>query len=92
MNDVIEGEIEPRIPTLTPLPRKQGESITMDFPDAIRKVIEGKKIARISWANDDYGFVKDDFLSIFTKGAFHTWLVSQGDLEAEDWFVVKENN
>ncbi|MCR4324172.1 MAG: DUF2829 domain-containing protein [Candidatus Curtissbacteria bacterium] len=74
--------------SLTPIPRNQGESITMSFPDAMREVINGKKVARISWGNKDYGFLKGEWLTIFTKGAFHTWSVSQGDLEGEDWMVV----
>ncbi len=82
MDNVVEGEV------LTPLPRKQGESITMSFPDAIAKIIEGKKVARVSWGNDDYGLLKDGWLTIYTKGAFHTWSVSDGDMiDAEDWFV-----
>ena len=87
MDNVIEGEIEEN---LTPIPRKQGESLTMDFPDAIRQIMDGKKIARMSWNNTDYCFMKDEWLTIFREGKFHTLLVSQGDLEGNDWYVVKE--
>lgn len=83
MDEVIEGEM------LTPLPRKKGESITMSFPDAVREIINGKKVARISWGNEDYGFLKDGWLTIFTKDTFHTWSVSDGDLEGQDWIVKK---
>lgn len=86
MENVIEGE------TLTPIPRKPGESITMNFPDAIREIGNGKKVGRISWPGEDFGLLKDGWLTIFTKGAFHTWLVSDGDMEGNDWFVVKEGN
>ena len=79
---IIEGEM------LTPIPRKQGESITMDFPDAIREIIKGKKVTRIEWGNTDYGFLKDEWLSIFRNGRFHTWLVSEGDMSSQDWIVV----
>ncbi len=79
--DVIEGEM------LTPLPRKQGESITMDFIDAFRKLIEGKKIARISWEGDDYCLMKDYKVSIYTKGSFHDWIINDGDVEGSDWFI-----
>ena len=75
--------------TLTPIPRKQGKSITMSFPDAMREVIKGKKVTRISWANEDYCFLKGEWLTIYIKGAFHTWLVSEGDMvDAEDWIEV----
>jgi len=86
MEDIIDGEL------LTPLPRKEGQSITMDFPDAIREIMNGKKVTRISWGNDDYGVLKDGWLTIYTKGAFHTWSVSDGDMEGQDWIVVKEGN
>ena len=84
MDEVIEGEL------LTPLPRKQGESITMSFPDALKEIMNGKKVRRISWSiESDYGVLEGDWLSIFTKGKIHTWSVSAGDLEAEDWIVIK---
>jgi len=78
--------------TLTPLPRKQGESITMGFVDAIQAIIAGKKVARISWGNTDYCLMKDGWVSIFTKGAFHVWKINDGDTSGEDWFVLKEGN
>ena len=94
MDNIEEAKPIEEIPQyLTPIPREVGQSITMSFPDAMREVIAGKKVARISWANDDYGFLKDEWLSIFTKGAFHTWLVSAGDMiDAQDYIVLKENN
>lgn len=85
MDNFQEGEV------LTPLPEKNKDAVTMDFPDAIREIISGKKVTRISWGNDDYGFLKDEWLTIYTGGKFHTWLVSQGDLEGNDWTVKYEN-
>ena len=84
-NEPIEGEI------LTPLPRKQGQSITMNFIDAMKKLLEGKSITRISWANTDYCLMKDGWVSIYTKGSFHSWTINDGDTEGNDW-IVKENN
>ena len=62
--------------------------VTMSFPDAIRRVINGERITRISWGNDDYGLLKDGWLTIFTKGEFHTWSINDGDLEGEDWVIL----
>lgn len=74
---------------LTPAPQAQAESETMAFPEAIRMIIEGKKVRRLSWGQvDDYGFLKDSWLTIFTKGNFHTWNVNDGDLEGLDWVIV----
>lgn len=79
--------------TLTPMPRTQSKSITMDFPDAIREIRNGKKVRRISWPTEsDYGVLRDGWLTIFTKGEFHTWSVSDGDMEGNDWIVVKDLN
>jgi hypothetical protein len=83
---------EPMTPVVEPV------SVGMDFPDAIRKVIEGKRIARTSWGNADYGVLKDGFLVIFHKKEeenlpdFHTWLVNDGDLQATDWIVLPDIN
>ena len=85
MDEIIEGEM------LTPLSRKQGESITMNFIDAMRELIAGKKISRVSWANTDHCLMKDGWVSIFTKGTFHTWTINDGDTEGNDWIVMKEN-
>lgn len=77
---------------LTPVKREKGESITMDFPNAMREVLNKKSVTRISWANNDYCLLKDDWLTIFTKGEFHTWLINNGDMEGNDWIVIKETN
>ena len=75
--------------TLTPKPNKP---VTMDFYEALKKVIEGKKIARESWNNGDYCLMKDGFLSIYTKGDFHTWSVNDGDMEGKDWTIKNVND
>ena len=65
----------------------------MTFPDAIKAVIGGSKITRLEWGNiDEYGFVKDEKLSIHTKGKDHTWIVSAGDMKNNDWVVISEAN
>jgi hypothetical protein len=63
---------------------------TMDFPTAIKKVIEGQKITRVSWNNTDYGFLgQDGFLSLYKNGeTFTHWYVNDGDLKGQDWIVV----
>ena len=78
--------------TLTPMPKIQGKAMTMDFLQAMKKIIEGKKAARISWGNTDYCLLKDGWLTIFTKGAFHTWSINDGDIEGFDWRILEEEN
>ena len=74
---------------LTPIPRQQGKAITMSFPDAMREIIKGKSIARISWANKDYCLLKDGWLTVYINDKFQKWLVSDGDMEGQDWFVIE---
>lgn len=83
MEQVIEGEM------LTPMPkRKEGESITMSFIDAMRELVNGKSIRRISWPSiTDHCLLKDGWVSIHTKGSFHSWNINDGDIEGEDWII-----
>ena len=63
--------------------------ITMSFSDAIGEVLNLKKITRVEWDDcEEYGFLKDGYLSIHTKGKDHRWLVSEADMMACDWIVL----
>ena len=62
---------------------------TMTFPEAMKEIIDGKKVARQSWSPaKDYGFLKDRWLTIFVKGEFHTWTVNDADMVAKDWVII----
>lgn len=79
--------------SLTPLvPKPQHKAMTMSFFDALKVVQAGKWVARISWANKDYCLMKDTWLSIYTKGKFHTWLINDGDMEGRDYIIVTRLN
>lgn len=87
MDDIQEATI---VPALTPLPKVQGKAMTMSFIEAMQKIIEGKNVSRLSWNSGDYCLLKDDWLTIFTKGSFHTWIISSGDmLDTQDWIIVE---
>jgi hypothetical protein len=88
MDNIQEAEIVP----MTPLPKTQSKALTMSFPDAMKKIIEGKMVTRVSWGNKDYCLLKDGWLTIFTKGNFYTWQVNDGDMEGQDWIVITELN
>jgi len=62
----------------------------MDFSQALRKVIDGKKISKLEWDDVEiYGLLKDGILQIrLADKEFYTWKVSEGDLLGFDWFVV----
>jgi hypothetical protein len=77
----------------TPLPEIEHKPRTMDFPDAIREIMRGKKVARVEWGNQDYCFLKDEWLGIFRNGKFFThWQVSEGDMTGNDWIIIQEVN
>jgi type IV secretory pathway TrbF-like protein len=75
----------------SPSPQEVAAAITlMDFPQAIREVINGKKITRDAWKNPlIYGFLNGDILSLHKEDdKNYQWIVNDGDLLAEDWFVI----
>jgi len=74
--------------TLTPAVKPS----SMKFVDAISRIIEGKKVTRVSWDNKDYCFMKDGWLTIYTKGDFHAWSINDGDMESNDWIITMEDN
>ena len=64
---------------------------TMNFPDALRKVKDGKKITKLEWkGNGDYVLFKDDWLMIYRKenDKFHTFIIKGADLFGEDFIVI----
>jgi len=65
--------------------------IEMDFPEALRVVIEGKKITKLDWENrDTYISLRGGFLSLYQDGKWHRLLVSDGDLLGQDWVTVND--
>lgn len=76
----------------SPLPPKgNGKPVdqAVSFPEAIKHLIGGKTIRRKEWADlSEYGLLKDSFLMIHRNGAFHTWIVSEGDMLAVDWMII----
>ena len=74
---------------------EKGEVKKLNIFDALRAVADGKKISRVFWEDKaDYCYRKEGFLRLHKRGeaheVFHTWLINDGDLYAEDWFVVPE--
>lgn len=70
-------------PILTP------KTILLNFPDAIREVLSGKKLTRIVWDKPEtFIFLQGEFLSIQMDGKTHQLIVSLGDMEGIDWYVI----
>ena len=67
------------------------KTIEMDFPDAIREVIAGKKLSRLSWPNykNVYMCLEEYRLKIkLEDGVLHELIVSDGDMFGTDWVVI----
>lgn len=64
----------------------------VDFPDAIRAVIDGKSITKQEWDDPTvYGKVLDGKLKIFLDDKrWHPWILNDGDLTGDDWIVLSE--
>ena len=75
------------MPTHSPVTSKTKRE-EMDFFAALRATHDGKRVTRLAWANSDYGFMHDGWLSISRNGTMHTWLVHETDMTAEDWVIV----
>lgn len=75
----------------SPVPQKpvQLNKLEMPFNDAVRCMMEGAKVTRVEWGNtEEFGYMKDGFLLIHTKGNDHKWIISDGDYTAIDWVLV----
>lgn len=64
----------------------------MKFTEAMQAIIDGKRVTKREWANDDiYGILKDGFLMLHkADDKFYQWIVSEGDLTGEDWKVLPD--
>ena len=69
---------------------KKKESLTLDFPDAIREVMDGKKIFKLDWKEKEfYGVLRNGQLVLHkADGKFYQWIISEGDLFGTDWIVL----
>lgn len=76
-----------RTPTTSPVPPAP-KTISLSFSDAIGEILNKKKITRAEWNDvEEYGYLKDEFLTIHTKGKDHRWLVSEADMISVDWIA-----
>ena len=73
----------------SPTPKNAKKEMQMPFPDAMKQVMGGKKIQRLEWPKDEYGVLRESFLMIYRNDKWHTLILSEGDLLAIDWVVMK---
>jgi len=86
MSPVIKGEIIEE-QGMSPTPKKVKE---MDFPDALREVIAGKKITKLEWCNKEVIVSLENEVLVIRKddGKLYQLIISEGDAKGEDWIVV----
>lgn len=74
--------------TTSPLPEVEVQKL-LTFPEAMVEATLGKRIQRLAWPKDEYGYFKgfDDgeFLCIFKNGEECIWKLSKGDAVEEDY-------
>lgn len=79
-----------KVKSVSPLPKKDNKVVQLSFLSAISGIIAGRKVRRLEWSDpEEYCLLKDNFLMIHRNGEFHTWIISEGDLMATDWVIVK---
>ena len=63
----------------------------MSFTEAIGEMLEGKKIFKLEWKDEEfYGHVKDGMLQLHKKdGQDYRWLLSEVDMLGQDYTVIK---
>lgn len=60
----------------------------MDFPEAMRKVMEGKKVRRNDWPKEVYCHLNQGVLTIHNETGLHSWIISEGDMDGENWVII----
>ena len=78
--------------TTSPTPQKTRakEQNHLNFPDAMKQVILGKKIHKLEWEDKGfYGFLNGEFLSLHKPdGKNYKWIMNDGDLQGDDYIVL----
>ena len=78
---------------MSPTPKKVEEKVDlnqMDFPKALKEVIEGKKITKLEWCNRAvYVSILNEHLTIYKDdGKPHDFIVRDSDIIGDDWVVI----
>ena len=82
---------DPNVQATSPLPaRKVDVTKFLDFYEALKAVMDNKKIFREEWEDKEYyGFMHDGKLCLHKPdGNTHQWIISDGDMTGTDWIVL----
>jgi len=92
MDNQPQGQPLPQYPR-SPVPTTNKKPLELSFPDAMREVLNKKRVTRLAWeTNETFGELYEGFLQIFIRGEYHQWIVNDGDMNAIDWIVLPQQN
>lgn len=82
-----------KLQTTSPTPKEAAIPATYLFTDALREILNGRKITRVAWGNNAiYGVIDKGILCIHGgdtgDGILHPWTLSEGDMTADDWIIL----
>ena len=67
----------------------QTAQVTMTFMDALQAVIDGKRVTKLEWHDDNaYCELRNGHLQLHkSDGRWYDWIINDGDLAGTDWIV-----
>lgn len=91
-NKIMEEPTSSPVPVKEITPVQEEEQKGVDFPSAVAFLKNGEKITRVDWGDENiYGVMKKEMLLLHRSGdKFNSWIISQGDMDANDWVIVKK--
>ena len=113
MSAKVKGKIKKTVQSVSPVPKQDKivasspvpakKIVMLNFFDALREILEGKRLTKVEWDDvDTYLFADENWLLIHNsicqqpeckKGCkTHTLKLSRGDMEGVDWYVIPEAN
>jgi hypothetical protein len=60
----------------------------LDFEGLRREVLKGSRLTKVEWADPGICVMLQGLvLKIYRDGKWQNWIISEGDLLGEDWYV-----
>lgn len=77
----------------SPVPMRKSEPEPLTWSEACAAILIGRRVTRQAWQEPDTVVLLHAGALHLRKadGSLHTLIVSEGDLSATDWVVVREN-
>lgn len=92
---------EDKIVSSSPVPTKK--IVMLNFYDALRETIEGKRLTKVEWDDVNTYILADENWLLIHRGhcdmkeckkgcKTHRLMISRGDMEGVDWYAVPQAN